>query len=634
VTAPRQPLLHDSLVVLRAPTQVWSAPDGHLHAFGIHGVYHSDVRVVRALTVTVDGLAPEHIATDARHADRVRVESLLRQLDDEHPDPGVQLSIDRRVDATGVSDEVVIRQRRGPSRTVDLTITLELDATVMEIIKQGRESTVRIVPTLSTTPAQATWAGESVTACLTAQGLELHADPGRLTMTAALALPAGGEARVSWRLDVTDAIAPVGGATGAIPWSAPVLASDDPRLERWVDRSLADLAALRMTLADDPTSQFLAAGAPWFFTLFGRDSLWAARLLLPLGTELAAGTLRVLARLQGQRSTVATAEEPGRIMHELRRQYLVVDARTTLPPLYYGSVDATPLWICLLHDAWRAGMPESEVRALLPALHAALNWLRDHGDADGDGLLEYVDRSGHGLANQGWKDSGDSIQWHDGTLADGPIALCEVQAYAYEAARGGADLLEALGDADAEQWREWAERLRGRFHESFWITDATRTGELGPYPAVALDGDKRPVDSVTSNLGHLLGTGILTAQQSALIAGRLVHASLNSGYGLRTLSSEAAGYWPLSYHGGSVWAHDTAIAIRGLRRAGHEEQAAMLARGLLDAAEAFAYRMPELHSGDPAPGPVVPYPAACRPQAWSAAAAITVAEALGALPGV
>jgi glycogen debranching enzyme len=325
--------------------------------------------------------------------------------------------------------------------------------------------------------------------------------------------------------------------------------------------------------------------------------------------------------MQGNVDNPATSEQPGKIMHELRRGVLNLPSHgISLPPLYYGTVDATPLWICLLHDAQAWSMPDSEIEALLPNLTAALEWMRDFGDADGDGLLEYIDTTGQGLTNQGWKDSGDSVQWRSGALATAPIALCEVQAYAYEAATLGADLLERFG-RPTTGWRTWAERLKARFNESYWIDDPT-----GAYPAIALDADKRPVDSLTSNIGHLLGTGLLDAKQSELVANRLVSPELNSGFGLRTMSTNSAGYWPLSYHGGSVWAHDTAIAIRGLTAAGLPDAAAELAEGLLAAAASFDYRMPELHSGDAATrfARAVPYPAACRPQAWSAAAAIAV----------
>ena len=475
----------------------------------------------------------------------------------------------------------------------------------------------------------ATWGNDTISAALTAPDAAIDTVDGALTLTWTLRIPANDSTSVHWSIDASDSAAVVRGASGPAPWRVPVVTGDD-RLARWVAQSLDDLDALRITTTAAPDEQFLAAGAPWFFTLFGRDAIWAARFMLPLGTELAGSTLRVLARLQGTEHVAMTAEQPGKIMHELRRETLTIPAEgISLPPLYYGTVDATPLWVCLLHDAWRWGMPEDEVRALLPNLEAALVWMRDFGDADGDGLLEYIDESGHGLANQGWKDSGDSVQWRDGTLAHGPIALCEVQAYAYEAATHGADILEFFGAGEPEVWRSWAASLREKF-SAFWITDAE-----GRYPAIALDAAKQPVDTVTSNLGHLLGTGLLTSSEAASVASRLVGPQLSSGFGLRTLSTDSAGYWPLSYHGGSVWAHDTAIAIAGLSREGFAAEAAALSEGLLSAAASFEYRLPELHAGAPAslfPRPV-PYPAACRPQAWSAAAAISVlASSLGLKP--
>jgi glycogen debranching enzyme len=380
----------------------------------------------------------------------------------------------------------------------------------------------------------------------------------------------------------------------------------------------------------DTPDVFLAAGAPWFCTLFGRDSIWAARMLLPLGTDLAAGTLRTLAALQGRRLDPETGEAPGKIPHELRESTQGETAQRSsvgLPPLYYGSVDATPLWICLLHDAWRWGMPTDQVRELLPNLEAALTWLTEHGDSDGDGFVEYVDDSGHGLANQGWKDSGDSMRFADGAPAEAPVVLCEVQGYAYEAAMHGAELLDAFGRPDAQRWRSWASALAERFRERFWVAGSR---ELGPYPALALDAHKRPVDSLTSNIGHLLGTGLLNSGESERVVRLVTRPELASGYGLRTMSTENAAYSPVSYHCGSVWPHDTAIVIRGMAAAGRAHRAGELIDGLLAAAVHFDFRLPELYGGDPRseiPRPI-PYPAACRPQAWSAASALAIVQAL------
>ena len=621
MTAPLQPLLHGETVVLSAPTQAWSAPDGSIGGSAIHGIYHSDVRLVSAQSLLVNGAPLEHIATIPVSAREAVFVSIARQLDTTI-DPGVRAEQRRTVTATGATEKLTISSRLGDSIEATVVVRLTPDLTDLDRIKAG----------LGSTPVHATgtrWTNGVVTATLAAPDASIGTMDAALTLSWTVTVPARGSVSVEWGIAAIDSAAVVQGADGPVPWSVPTVTSGDDRLGRWVQRALGDLDALRLTTTAAPGEQFLAAGAPWFFTLFGRDSIWAARMMLPLGPGIAASTLRVLAGLQGAERVPETAEQPGKIMHELRRGTLTIPGEgISLPPLYYGTVDATPLWACLLYDAWQWGMPDDEVRALLPHLQAALEWMRDFGDSDGDGLLEYVDETGHGLSNQGWKDSGDSVQWRDGTLATGPIALCEVQAYAYEAAMHGAALLEHFGVGDPAEWRAWAGRLQRRFAEAFWISDPD-----GDYPAIALDAAKNPVDTVTSNLGHLLGTGLLTPRESALVAARLVSPAMDSGYGLRTMSTDSAGYWPLSYHGGSVWAHDTAIAITGLARDGFRAEASTLSQGLLAAAAGFDYRLPELHSGDSLAAPV-PYPAACRPQAWSAAAAMSVlAASLGLQPG-
>lgn len=646
---PLQPLLHDRMIALRAPVQFWSDPDGTVGTAPIDGIYLGDTRVLDRMEVEVGGAPGEHIASLVDGASQVRFERLHRRLDGPGADPDLRSTLTVAVDATGVEFTLHIESRLAEPRSTDVRVVLGVDATEMDRIKAGLagEPQLEIVQTRG---GALSWAAGGVRAEVIASGATVRlgsAESGeggageasvdeasaargpRVHLSWPVMLPARGGVDVTWRIALEDRAAVVGPATTPAAWAAPELEGADDRLQRWMTRALDDLDGLRMETAQVPGEAFFAAGAPWFFTLFGRDSIWAARLTLPLGPETAASTLRVLAAFQGTKRDPETAEQPGKIMHELRSAALEIPGEgVVLPPLYYGTVDATPLWICLLHDAWRAGMPEAEVRELLPALERALAWMRDFGDSDGDGLLEYVDESGRGLANQGWKDSGDSVQWRDGSLAEGPIALCEVQAYAYEAAQHGADLLDTFGDDGAgDEWRAWADRLAVAFHERFWVED-----EQGPYLAIALDAEKRPVDSLTSNLGHLLGTGLLDEAQSATIARRLVSPALASGFGLRTLSTLDAGYWPLSYHGGSVWTHDTAIAVFGLHRAGFADEAAELASGLLAAAPAFEYRMPELHSGDAAadaPAPA-PYPASCRPQAWSAAAAVAVWAALSA----
>lgn len=448
-------------------------------------------------------------------------------------------------------------------------------------------------------------------------------DDGQVTLHWDLQVEPGREVTVSWSLQVQDAGAIVVAPPAGPSWRAPCVRAEDRSLERLVARSLDDLHALRMATSDRPDEVFLAAGAPWYLTLFGRDSLWAARMLLPLTTGVAASTLRLLAAHQGRRLDPDTGEAPGKILHELRRAGAEHAGGVQLPALYFGTVDATALWICLLHDAWRWGLAGNEVEALAPALEAALGWLRVH--AGGDGFLQYVDESGRGLSNQGWKDSGDAVRFADGTRALPPIALCEVQGYAYEAAISGARLLDLLDRPGGDEWRGWAAALSARFRDRFWVEDAA-----GRFPALALDGDNRQVDSLTSNVGHLLGTGLLDAAESELVAAAVTGADMDGGFGLRTMSERMAGFQPLSYHCGSVWPHDTAIVVHGLVRAGQSARVSGLVAGLLAAGESFDHRLPELYSGDDATGlgRPVPYPAACRPQAWSAAASVVLLQAV------
>lgn len=619
-----QPFLVGAVVVVRAPSQAWSAADGGMGRHPIEGFYHCDTRLFSGLGFTVAGSEPECIAHAAVNASAQRFVSLVRNLDERGVDPRLRVDRLRTVGNHQLTERFTITSAMTEPVTVPVRIELVPDFGTLQAIKAGAPARSDQL----TFDVGDTWIGyqaDGVTARVDAAGATVQvADDGSAVLEWLVPVLAGGSADVSYTISANDPAAVVAGVETC--WRVQQPDTDDPRLKRWLSAALSDLDALRLTTVSDPTNEFLAAGAPWFLTLFGRDSIWAARMILPVDVGLAAGTLRALAGLQGRGIDPDTAEQPGKIMHELRSNTVSIPGENvSLPPLYYGTVDATALWVCLLHDGWKAGMALAEVRELAGHLEAALAWMRDFGDSDGDGFLEYVDLAGHGLANQGWKDSADSIQWRDGTLADGPIALCEVQGYAYEAAVHGADLLDALGLAGGDACRVWAARLKSRFAEEFWIDSAA-----GAYPAVALDAVKRRVDTVTSNMGHLLGTGILDAEGARLVARRLVSPELSSGYGLRTMSTDSAGYWPLSYHGGTVWTHDTAIAISGLVREGFVDEARTLAQGLLAAAETFDFRMPELHSGDAASdvARAIPYPAACRPQAWSAAAAVAVHAAL------
>ena len=620
-----QPFLHDLTVTLAAPVQVWSRPDGDFDGAGAEGAYCGDRRVLRGLRL---GLAASERPIELAHgstssgADGSTTFHLIARVLDGTADPLGAVTRRRTATPVGVRERIVVSASLAHPLAVTLVVRLVPDATPMPLIKLGLPG----APVAAGSDGWSWDAGSCVR--VVAPGAEVTVGEA-VELRWSLVVPPYGSVAAQWELTMADARLPFDGST-AEPVPAPALRSASPSLTRLVRRSVADLNALRLREPDDPTRTFFAAGAPWFLTLFGRDALIAARLFLPVDHSIALGTLRTLAARQGRVRDVDRAEQPGKILHEVRADALDLPAGTVLPPEYYGTVDATPLWILLLGDLARAGLDPRRA-GLLDPLRAALGWLRDSSDPDGDGFAEYFDDSGHGLSNQGWKDSGDSVRFADGTIAAGPIALAEVQGYAHAAALVGADLLENLGGEEAAQarsWRAWAARLATRFRESFWVSD-----DRGPYPAIALDRDKRLVTGVASNMGHLLGTGLLDAAEETVVVDRLMSPELFSGYGIRTMATTNTAYWPTRYHVGSVWTHDTAMIIEGMLRAGFPDQAARLADGLLRAAEGFDHRLPELFGGQNADEafPPVPYPASCRPQAWAAASGITVARALGAL---
>ena len=618
VAAGLQPFLHDRIITVGAPTIAISGPDGQVADHLADGLFHDDRRVLSRLVVSVPGvvLAPIHAELD--QAGGARFVAVVRGVGEHGPDPAVTLARHRSVRDGLLEERIVVDNAGGQSVRLVLEAEVGVDLATLAEVKSGAR---RDAVPAELSGDEVVWRAPelSVTAALDGGTARLCSDGGLLSAEIALAGGERWEGQLRVAVDGRPALFPAAPSSTSV-WQEPKVASPDPRLGALVGRAVSDLRSLLLQDPESPGTNadvFLAAGAPWFLTLFGRDSLWAASMLLPLSTDLAHGTLRTLARRQGRVVDEVTGETPGKIIHEVRR-----DQRdhNGLPPLYYGTIDATPLWVSLLHDSWRWGLDPADVEELLDPAEAALRWLRDDGDADGDGLLEYVDVGGRGLANQGWRDSSDSIRWHSGQLAAAPIALAEVQAYAYRAACVGADLFDAFGRPGADEWRHWAQRLKARFDASFWLE-----GELGPYPAVALDADKRPADSVTSALGHLLGTGLLDAEHERSVARYLTAPDLDCGLGLRTLSADSAGFNPLGYHTGSVWPHDTAIAVAGLAAAGYLDEAWSLADGLLDAGAAFDFRLPELFAGHGrGAGKPVPYPAACRPQAWSAAAAVAL----------
>jgi len=397
-------------------------------------------------------------------------------------------------------------------------------------------------------------------------------------------------------------------------YAAPTLETDWDDLQRAYRRSLVDLAALRFYPDTMPDASLPAAGLPWFMALFGRDSLIASYQALPFVPELARTTLRALADHQATAFDDFRDAEPGKILHELRHGELTHFQQRPQSP-YYGSADATPLFLVVLDEYERWTGDVGTVRALEPAARAALTWLDEYADRDGDGYVWYATRNPRsGLTNQCWKDSWNSIVHPDGTLADLPRATCEIQGYAYDARRRSARLAREVWDdpalADALDRR--ADALRAHFESDFWLADE------GFY-ALALDGARRPVRTLTSNIGHLLWSGIVPDGHVDAITAHLLGDRLFSGWGVRTLADGQLAYNPMEYHNGTVWPHDNALIAAGLARYGRRAEATRLAAAVLAAAPYFDYRLPEVFLGSDRAVTHVPvaYRTACSPQAWA-----------------
>lgn len=574
-----------------------------------HGLFVEDARVLSRWELRVDGEHAQALAV--RQEESFAARFVLRR------GPDLLVVRERRL-GDGLRETVTVDNLGAEPATITLDLHTGADFADLFAVKHGEPTTEAsshtsdrlllgddergvsiqmtgepavasgVVTWRFTVPARARWSTEIVVRAIVAGEPVAGSDPARRLR--------------EWRA-----------ANTTITATGPVLAEVLRRTE-------SDLGALRMG-GDRP---FAAAGAPWFMTLFGRDSMLTAWMALPLDPTLAVSTLQTLAEVAGNTVDPATEEEPGRIMHELRRGPGSTDALGG--SYYYGTADATPLFVMLLAEAWRWGAPEDAVRALLPAADAALAWVNDYGDRDGDGFVEYERATDRGLANQGWKDNPASINDAAGRRPATPIALCEVQGYVYAALLARAELAEAF-DKDASHLYGHAETLRERFAEAFWLPDR------GWY-AVALDGAKQPVDALTSNAAHCLWAGIATDEHAAALIARLAESDMDSGFGLRTLATSMGAYHPVSYHNGSVWPHDTAIAVAGLLRYAHlpgaVELAHRLAAGVLDAATAFGGRLPELYCGFPRAefDPPVPFPTSCSPQAWASAAPLLLVRAL------
>ena len=624
-----QPVPASTVTLVEGASFTICGPDGGIDGGGVAGLFVGDTRICSRMILSIDGGGVEPLTLAARSPSSA---SFVGRTFDKKLLVFRDLSVGQ-----GMRLDLRIRNLARESRPATIRLFIEADLADLFAVKKGAATPVQTRSEVDGTdlrfPGDGRRRGLIVHATKGAQG----EDAGALVWQVELAPRETWEACVELRAlrggEEVILTHPCGKPSelfptrsGRVGWRSelPDLASDVPGLARAFLRTGDDLDALRLVDPEHPEDVLVAAGAPWYMTLFGRDSILTSWMALLLDPNLGLGTARSLARMQGVRDVSETDEQPGRILHEIRfsrgPSLALADG-----DIYYGSTDATPLFVMLVHELWRWGAPIEQIQALRPAVEAALAWIEGPGDPDGDGYVEYGPAGRGSLGNQGWKDSHDAVSFADGRLAEAPIAMAEVQAYTYAAWRAAAALAAADGDQTATAARHArADDLQARFERDFWLPEKEAF-------AIALDGDKRPVDAITSNMGHCLWAGIVAdPEKAAAVARWLVSPELFTGWGVRTLATSMARFSPLSYHNGSVWPHDTAICVAGLRRYGFIEEAYRIASGLLPAAEALDGRLPELFAGlttDEIPVPVR-YPTSCSPQAWASAAPLLVVRAL------
>ena len=625
----------DAVTLVEGATFCISAPGGDITPGHSQGLFSLDTRVLSRWQLHIDDQDPEPLTTLPREPFRATFLSRVRRPG--RAEGSLLVERDRRI-GTGMREDIVLRNLS--NEPVGCTLTLDVGADFADIF-QVKEDRVRVRGEHSADVGDGIlrlgyqWRGKH-------RGLLVEAKDASEVRHDGLSFQVVVPARGEWRTVLFTRPVVEGrelvsyyGLSQKIDDAAPVVrlrkwglealvvSSADDKLDQVLQRSHQDLGSLRIFDPGDPEHPAIAAGAPWFMALFGRDSLLSSWMALPLDPAIALGTLKTLATYQGTKTDQLTEEQPGRILHEVR---LGVDIGTALGggSIYYGTADATPLFVALLGELQQWGGDADELARLLPHADRALEWVEHWGDRDGDGFVEYQRATDHGLVNQGWKDSWDGINFASGRLAEPPIALCEVQGYVYRAYLGRAALADTAGDdGTARRCRARAAHLKQAFNERFWLPDRG-------YYAIALDRDKQPVDACASNMGHALLCGIVDDDKAQAVADRLMSPQMFTGWGVRTLASDMGAYNPMSYHNGSVWPHDSALVAAGLMRYGFVRDAQRVASGLLDAAATFGGRLPELFCGfdrHEYPEPV-PYPSSCSPQAWAAAAPLLLMRLL------
>jgi glycogen debranching enzyme len=638
-------LANKTLAVKEGETFLYSDTEGNLDDrkdFGL-GLYHRDTRFLSHFLMRLSGREPVLLSSSSQRSYMAFVDlTNLDLYEGEEPVVRQQTLNIRRIRAIDgrLFERVRVKNYNPHPVAVDVEFSFGADfADIFEVRGMARETTGDFEPPRAEgREVEFAYRGRDGVRRVTR--IEFGSDPARLVVAGDLV-----QAAFHLRLGayqtrlVTMTVEPIVDGDAPPPrefdgavhglrrsyeeWEreSTLVVTDNELFNELLERGLRDLRAL-YTRTDG--GGILAAGIPWYVTAFGRDALIASHQMLTVNPRLARDALRYLTAHQGTERDDRRDEEPGKIMHELRQGELAGAGLVPHTP-YYGSVDATPWFLILFAQYFRWTGDREGVRELLPAAEAALAWIDRDGDLDGDGFVEYRTRSPIGIRNQGWKDSSDSVAHADGTLAEPPIALVEVQAYVHLAKLRMADVFEALGDPErANLLRKEAAILRQRFNEAFWMEDEK-------YFAAALDGEKRQVRSIVSNPGHGLYCDIVDADKAEHLARRLLAPDMFSGWGVRTMSKSAVSYNPMSYHNGSVWPHDNALIAAGLKRYGFVRATNRVATALFDAAIGADYmRLPELFCGFTrrSPNRPVSYPIACSPQAWAAGSPFLILQGM------
>ena len=601
------------------------------------GLFHMDTRFLSRWVLTVDGKRPNLLSTDDLQYQSAQF-FLVPDTGTIYVDASLSI-IRKRAVGGGFHEELSVINHSAEPKDLDLHIAVGSDfADLFEVkdalAKKGefyrrveggrivlgyrRERFVRETAIVASEGAQ-----------LSEDGIRflVHLEPhgrwtGKLMVVTAFD---GFQRRERPKYsDFTGKAQPEGISLDEWTANAPRLLSSWTSLHRTYQRSIADLAGLRF-YPRGLKGALPAAGLPWFMAVFGRDSVITSYQALPFEPEMARTTLMLLASLQGTRVDDFRDEEPGKIIHELRWGEMTAFEERPQSP-YFGAADTTALFLILLDEYERWSGDAALVRALEPQARAALSWIEEYGDRDKDGYVEYqARRPKTGLVNQCWKDSWNSILFSDGSLAKLPRATCEIQGYVYDARVRCARLAREIWNdaALANELEEQAAALKRRFNEDYWLPDRG-------YFALALDGDKRQVDALSSNIGHLLWSGIVDKDKADPVVGHLMGPRLFSGWGVRTMAEGEGGYNPIGYHVGTVWPHDCSIIAWGLARYGYAREAALLAFSVLEAAQFFDGRLPEAFAGHPRELTEFPveYPTACSPQAWATGAPLLMLRTL------